>query len=420
MIYILVVPHVTLVNKTGPSLIHNVDFCKQITFTNVNNIPITFVATSNLMLMVVSRSDYLSIKENQVLGRYVTPMKVSKIIKKFPKKIEVKEIGTSVQERPIHSLGLGLGPTKILMWSQMHGNESTTTKAVLDLLNFMVKQSEVSRSIYNECTLLIIPMLNPDGAQAYTRVNANGIDLNRDAQSRSQPESVILRKVFDEFKPDYCFNLHDQRTIFNVGKSNKPATVSFLAPACDEARSISTAREISMKLIVAMNLMLQKMIPGQIGRYDDAFNSNCVGDTFQMLGIPTLLFESGHFPGDYQRERTREYIFYAIVTALKTIAENMLGRFQRKDYFEIPENDKLFLDVLVQNVHVINPNLNPGDALGLLFKEALVNNAIEFTPIVDKKGNLKQYFGHAEYDCLRGDDLKELRQKQYWSDLVAL
>ncbi|WP_273566708.1 DUF2817 domain-containing protein [Maribacter halichondriae] len=94
-----------------------------------------------------------------------------------------------------------------------------------------------------QCSLVILPMLNPDGAEVYTRVNANNVDLNRDAQERTQPESRILRQVFEEFRPEYCFNLHDQRTIYNVGDTNKPATVSFLSPAFDIERSISVSRK---------------------------------------------------------------------------------------------------------------------------------------------------------------------------------
>jgi hypothetical protein len=59
----------------------------------------------------------------------------------------------------------------------------------------------------------------------YTRLNANEVDLNRDSQNLTQPESKVLREIFDLFQPHYCFNLHDQRTIFGVS-TGKPA-VSF-------------------------------------------------------------------------------------------------------------------------------------------------------------------------------------------------
>lgn len=259
--------------------------------------------------------NYADIKEESVTGRYVTHIMIAGFLDKLPTDFRVEVIGKSVLDNSIKAVKFGNGPLKILMWSQMHGNESTTTKASLDLFNFLSSTDTIATEIKEKCTLLIIPILNPDGALAYTRINANKVDLNRDAQDLSQPESIVLKKVYTEFKPDFCFNLHGQRTIFNVGTTPKPATISFLAPAYDEARNISPSRKVSMQLIVAMNNAVQEVIPNQVGRYDDGFNSNCVGDAFQMLNTPTILFEAGHYKNDYDREITRAHIFmkYAII-----------------------------------------------------------------------------------------------------------
>ena len=143
-------------------------------------------------------------------------------------------IGNSVKGKPIYAVTIGKGQKKILMWSQMHGNESTTTKALFDVLNTLTSNNPIVKHIINACTLYVIPILNPDGAEAYTRVNANAMDLNRDAQDLSQPESKVLRQAFMSFKPHFCYNLHGQRTIFSAGNTNNPATVSFLSPAQDE------------------------------------------------------------------------------------------------------------------------------------------------------------------------------------------
>ncbi|WP_276166899.1 M14 family metallopeptidase [Zobellia alginiliquefaciens] len=369
--------------------------------------------------MSISQVEYNSIKEKSVSGRYVVNGQVLDFMEKNRDSLSIKTIGKSVQGREIKSIQLGSGSQKILMWSQMHGNESTTTKAVLDFVNFLNKESSSALQIFNSCTLLIIPILNPDGAEAYTRINANEIDLNRDAQNRSQPESVVLRNVFDSFQPDYCFNLHDQRTIFNVGRTPMPATVSFLAPAHDPERSISKTRGVSMQLIVAMNKLLQEKIPGQVGRYDDGFNANCVGDSFQMQNVPTILFESGHYPEDYGREKTREYIFYSLYEAVSTIAQNNIDAFQQKDYFDIPENGKLFFDVLVKNAQILNSELVNGDSIGVLYKEVLSDNKISFVPRIEQKGCLDGYFGHKTYDCLNEDDLKELRQQSFYQLVKA-
>src|SRR5690606_11000171 len=103
-------------------------------------------------------------------------------------------------------------------------------------------------------------MVNPDGAALYTRENANKVDLNRDALTRTQPESVVIRQAFEHFKPDFCYNMHDQRSIFGV-TGPKPATVSFLAPSYNEEREVNSNRQIAINLISAMNDELQLHIP---------------------------------------------------------------------------------------------------------------------------------------------------------------
>ena len=62
--------------------------------------------------------------------RYLPPEQLQEFLSQFD--TITKSIGFSVQNRPIKMLEIGSGPHKILIWSQMHGNESTTTKALLE------------------------------------------------------------------------------------------------------------------------------------------------------------------------------------------------------------------------------------------------------------------------------------------------
>ncbi|MFX0557078.1 M14 family metallopeptidase [Maribacter sp. CXY002] len=361
--------------------------------------------------MILEDFDYANFKVNDVQGRYVTNQHILPFLKQLDSSFNLEVIGTSVNQNPIYGLTVGSGPIKILMWSQMHGNESTTTKAVLDLLHFFELENDNGTEILSSCTLKIIPILNPDGAEAYTRINANEIDLNRDAQKRTQPESRVLKYIYDEFKPDYCFNLHDQRTIFNVGNTDKPATISFLAPAFDEDRNNSESRELSMLLIAAMNSKLQTIIKGQVGRYDDSFNSNCVGDAFQMRQTPTILFEAGHFPEDYAREKTRELIFLALTEVIIRIINNSANDFSIEDYLSIPENNKMFFDVLIKNAHMIDSSLEHNSNIGVLFKEVLKMGEIVFSPTLEKQGlSINEYFGHKTLDCSVESDMEWMAQ----------
>ncbi len=367
--------------------------------------------------MHILPAEYLKIKEKSLHGRYLTHAQIDPLIKKISSRFEVGKLGKSVQKKSIEIITLGLGETKVLMWSQMHGNESTTTKAVFDLLNYLESNKELSEQILGNCTIKIIPMLNPDGAEVYTRVNANGVDLNRDAKELSQPESKLLRQAFENFRPHFCFNLHDQRTIFNVGKMSKSATVSFLAPAQDSQRTITPNRETSMKLIAAMAAILHDRIPGQVGRYDDSFNENCVGDTFQMLSTPTILFEAGHYPNDYQREKTRELILVALLNGLKVISDNSVDDHSQEDYFSIPENGKLFFDILIRNAHLIHSKYKKDSAIGLLYQEKLNSNHIEFVPKIETIGLLAPFFGHQNYDCADPVDFEALKKQVFWNSI---
>ena len=123
------------------------------------------------------------IKCNTLSGRYITQEMLTPVLEGYPFD-EVLPLGQSVAGRPISLYRKGRGQTKLLLWSQMHGNESTTTKALFDVL-MMLEGSP----LLDRLSLYCIPILNPDGAMAYTRVNAAGVDLNRDALALTQPES---------------------------------------------------------------------------------------------------------------------------------------------------------------------------------------------------------------------------------------
>lgn len=337
-------------------------------------------------------------KERNLFGRYITNKHIEPILEKLKSDFEVSVIGKSVKEKPIYAVKVGTGKIKVYMWSQMHGNESTTTKALFDLFNFLSSDDKTAAEFKSTFTLLCIPILNPDGAEAYTRVNANEIDLNRDSADLSQPESKVLRSVFEEFKPDFCFNLHDQRSIFAAGNTNNPATVSFLAPSYNEARAVNEVRQSAINVIAAMNAVLQQYMPNQVGRFDDSFNINCIGDMFQSLGVPTILFEAGHFKDDYEREITRKMIFISYLSALIAISKNDILDNKTTDYFKIPQNNPIFYDFIYKNVKVILDDFEKSITFAAHYNEILLDDKIVFRATVKQIGGLEGNFGHYTYD----------------------
>lgn len=331
--------------------------------------------------------------EPSLSGRYISLDRIEPLLARFV----VETIGFSVNGIPIPMLKIGSGGIKVLAWSQMHGNESTTTKAVFDLLNFL--SSGEAEAIMSSVTLYLIPMLNPDGAKLFVRENANNIDLNRDFLELSQPESTALMHVFSAIRPNFCFNLHDQRTIYGVGNSGKSTTVAFLAPSYNELREINRPRSMAMEVIAEMNHALQQTIPGMVARFDDAFNRNCVGDTFQLAGAPTILFEAGHFPGDYQRETTRRCIFSALVTAMSFIASGKTTGLRVADYLNIPQNKIVFYDFVYRNVKINYDNTDIITNFAAHFEEELIQDKVSFKAVISEVSVPDSYFGHYEIDA---------------------
>ncbi|WP_298117268.1 M14 metallopeptidase family protein [Flavobacterium sp.] len=343
--------------------------------------------------------DYIELhkqyKANSLFGRYITLTDIEPLLSK----LQTEVIGASVLGKPIYKYEIGTGKIRVFMWSQMHGNESTTTKALFDFFNLIHSQEAIGTKLLQEFTFCFLPMVNPDGAELYTRENANKVDLNRDSVDLSQPESQLLRKTFEHFKPDFCYNLHDQRTIFGAGNEGNVATVSFLAPAFNETRDVNDVRTKAMNVIVAMNDELQKHIPNQVGRFDDGFNINCIGDRFTSLNVPTILFEAGHYQDDYYREYTRKMIFISLISGLKYIYENDIVNNDIAKYLSIPQNNIVFYDFLYKNIKINYDGKEIITNFAAQYKEELIDGKIQLNAYIVEIGELKGKFGHYLYNA---------------------
>jgi hypothetical protein len=337
--------------------------------------------------------------ESSLNGKYIHLETILPLLKSFESVFEISEIGKSVQQRSIYQVKIGTGKTKILIWSQMHGNESTTTKGLFDFFNFLASNSVESVRIKSQYTLLCVPILNPDGAFAYTRENANFVDLNRDAFSSTQPEMKLLKALYEDFRPVYCYNLHDQRTIFGTNGLNLPATISFLAPAFNAERDYNGVRLKAISIINRMNDALSQYIPNQIGRFDDSYNVHCTGDYFTTQNTPTILFEAGHYPNDYKREESRKYIFVALLSSFFDNYENVIVVNELRKYLRIPQNNKCFFDFIYKNVKIIDNCVEKIINFAAQYQEILVDDEIHFEAIISKISDLENYSGHVEYDC---------------------
>ncbi|WP_084454529.1 M14 family zinc carboxypeptidase [Algoriphagus terrigena] len=342
-------------------------------------------------------------KEPAITHRRFKHADLQPLIQKHSAAFRVEKLGESVDGRSVSSMDWGKGKTKVMLWSQMHGNESTATMALFDLFNFLEGKGDgfddLRTLLHTQLNLKFIPMINPDGAEAFKRRNSLDIDLNRDAIAQISPEAVILKSARDSFEPDFGFNLHDQQIYYNVVNTPKQATISVLAPAYNLETEINEVRGNAMKTIVGMNEVLQQLIPGQVGKYDDAFEPRAFGDNIQKWGTSTILIESGGYVGDPEKQFIRKLNFLIILNALHQIATKGYEQYTTEQYFSIPDNGSQLMDLIINEMQVkVKDKLYPID-IAIRRRESEANGAYYMAGSVEDLGDMQVFFAFETLDA---------------------
>jgi len=272
-------------------------------------------------------------------------------------------IGHSFSGQAINCLTLGFGPKTIVMWTQMHGDESTATAAALDIVHLLSasRVAHLHADWQRLLTIHIIPMLNPDGAQTGTRENAQGIDINRDAMALQTPEGNTLEAFVTKTQPDFAFNLHDQHDYYRCGADGQSSTLAFLAPAFNSKKTVDLARQKAMALIAELQFQAKPFLPDNIARYDDEYSARSFGDALAARGISTILIESGHYPNDPNRQVARSMNVFVLLHALDMLCDEASWtdhdtiKALEERYWQIPENREYQLcDLLIKNLGFAN------------------------------------------------------------------
>jgi protein MpaA len=137
----------------------------------------------------------------------------------------------SAQGRPIphyEKISSKENPYKILVFALIHGDEPLAA-------SLAIRWAERMKDFEPRSSWRVIPILNPDGMYLNTRMNANGVDLNRNfptkdweaqameywkgkqksdprrfpgATPASEPETLCAMEQIEQFKPDLIVSIH--------------------------------------------------------------------------------------------------------------------------------------------------------------------------------------------------------------------
>jgi hypothetical protein len=296
------------------------------------------------------------------------------------------EVGRSLQGRPIRSVLFGTGPTTVLLWSQMHGDESTATMALADIFRFLAEATTdpLRERLRERLTIVVVPMLNPDGAELFQRENAAGIDINRDARQLATPEGLALKRLRDRVRPDFGFNLHDQGARVLAGPRGRQVGIALLAPPLSDDRSYNDVRSRARLVAAVIARTLGQEISGRIARYDDTFNPRAFGDLMQQWGTSTVLIESGALPDDPEKQRLRALNVAGLLAALDAIATGSYASADPGAYESLPGNRGGASDVLVVGGQLVLPGVSPLRAdIALTYDDALARTGARVRDVGD-------------------------------------
>jgi hypothetical protein len=127
-----------------------------------------------------------------------------------PAFITVTEEGRSTQGRKLYLVRLNRGGAqarfKVLYYAQQHGDEVAGKDALLTLVRDIAEHPTL---LPEDVDLYLMPMLNPDGAEAQRRFNGAGADLNRDHLLLAQPETQALHRVARRIRPHLAVDSHE-------------------------------------------------------------------------------------------------------------------------------------------------------------------------------------------------------------------
>ncbi len=124
-------------------------------------------------------------------------------------------VGRSVENREIRAMAIGSGSKFAIFDGSLHGNEKTGAFVCLRVAELLIeyyRSDSYWQSRLSQYTVIIVPVVNPDGFVRNTRENANGVDLNSQFPpdgSPTQPEAWAMIYLMGNYTPTVYVNCHE-------------------------------------------------------------------------------------------------------------------------------------------------------------------------------------------------------------------
>jgi protein MpaA len=181
-------------------------------------------------------------------------------------------VGTSTRGLPIRAFTLGSGRPRILVFGCIHGNECAGSVVATRLLH----ERPPRRG-----SITIIQDLNPDGHAAKRRVNARGVDLNRNFPGTWRPirtagpapasevETRVAMQLIRRLRPDVTIWFHQPQALVRAWGASMPIARRYARLAgmrfARLRRPPGTATAWQAGAMPASRSFVVELAPGELG-----------------------------------------------------------------------------------------------------------------------------------------------------------
>ncbi len=139
--------------------------------------------------------------------------------------------GRAIPAFVISDLSIGSeGKTRVMIVAGQHGDEGNPVESVLSLCGKLASGSEPE--LLKKCVFIVVPVANPDGFAEKQRLNAQGIDINRDWATLKAPEAVFVDRTIRTWRPHVLIDAHEW-----TGPTNTAGNEIEVAPTISDSRA---------------------------------------------------------------------------------------------------------------------------------------------------------------------------------------
>ena len=177
---------------------------------------------------------------------------------------------------------------RLLVLSGVHGNEQAGIMCIPEILERFDRDGRVA--------VRVVTPVNAIGAAELSRFNADGSDINRDFIRFRTEEARLVRRMFDEFQPDFVLSLHEgpQDAAFMFANQHvAPALATALLAALEAGgTTLATKDYFGLKLDPPGLSASSPVQRGVLRVWELTLKMMAVNAYAATLGIPEVTLES--------------------------------------------------------------------------------------------------------------------------------